>query len=66
MHQGPDEKTLLQDVLEPGEPPVLAPGHTFGTVTDKITSIVLRRPLGLGWAGAAFIGFVFVLSLIHI
>ena len=33
---------------------------TFGTVTDKITSIVLRRPIGLGWAGAAFIGFVFV------
>jgi molybdopterin-containing oxidoreductase family membrane subunit len=60
MHQGPDEKTVLQDVLEPGEPPVLAPGHTFGTVTDKITSIVLRRPLGLGWAGAAFIGFVFI------
>jgi Ni/Fe-hydrogenase subunit HybB-like protein len=60
MHQGPDEKTVLQDVLEPGEPPVLTPGHTFGTITDKITSIVLRRPLGLGWAGAAFIGFVFV------
>ena len=60
MHQGPDEKTLLQDVLEPGEPPVLAPGHTFGTVTDKITSIVLRRPLGLGWMSAAFIGFVFI------
>ena len=60
MHQGPDEKTLLQDVLEPGEPPVLAPGHTFGTVTDKITSIVLRRPLGLGWGFAAFVGFVLV------
>ncbi len=60
MHQGPDEKTVLQDVLEPGEPPVLAPGHDFGTVSDKISSIVLRRPLGLGWGGAAFIGFVFV------
>jgi molybdopterin-containing oxidoreductase family membrane subunit len=60
MHQGPDEKTVLQDVLEPGDPPVLAPGHNFGTVTDKITSIVLRRPLGLGWGFAAFVGFVFV------
>lgn len=60
MHQGPDEKTVLQDVLEPGEPPVVAPGHTFATVTDKISAIVLRRPLGLGWGFAAFIGFVFV------
>src|SRR5581483_3960234 len=60
MHQGPDEKTVLQDVLEPGEPPVLAPGHDFGTINDKITAIVLRRPLGIGWGTAAFIGFVFV------
>ena len=60
MHQGPDEKTVLQDVLEPGDPPVLAPGHDFGTVNDKITSIVLRRPLGLGWTFAAFVGFVFI------
>ena len=60
MHQGPDEKTVLQDVLEPGEAPVLAPGHDFGTVNDKITDLVLRRPIGLGWAATAFIAFVFV------
>src|SRR5205814_298661 len=31
------------------ETPVIAPGHTFSTVTDKISSIVLTRPVGKGW-----------------
>jgi len=35
--------------------PVIEPGHTFGTVTDKISSIVLTRPTTPGWlAGFAF------------
>ena len=29
--------------------PVIEPGYTFGTVTDKISSIVLTRPASLGW-----------------
>jgi molybdopterin-containing oxidoreductase family membrane subunit len=29
--------------------PVIEPGHTFGTVTDKISSIVLTRPTSNGW-----------------
>src|SRR5215472_1485848 len=33
--------------------PVIGPGHTFGTVTDKISAIVLTRPTSTGW----FIGF---------
>src|SRR2546430_12803389 len=33
--------------------PVIAPGHTFGTVTEKISAIVLTRPASNGW----FIGF---------
>ena len=33
--------------------PVIEPGHTFGTVTDKIGSIVLTRPTSSGW----FVGF---------
>ena len=37
--------------LEVGEQkaPVIAPGHTFATITDKIASIVLRRPITNGW-----------------
>src|SRR6204780_4906072 len=30
-------------------PPVLGPGHDYATVTDKIASIVLTRPVSLGW-----------------
>src|SRR5690348_11227789 len=33
--------------------PVIEPGYTFGTVTDKISAIVLKRPTSTGW----FIGF---------
>ena len=33
--------------------PVIEPGHTFGTVTEKISAIVLTRPASNGW----FIGF---------
>jgi Ni/Fe-hydrogenase subunit HybB-like protein len=32
-----------------GAPPVIAPGYTFGSVTDKISSIVLTRKTPLGW-----------------
>ena len=38
-------------------PPVIAPGYTFGSVTDKIASIVLSRRTSLGWwlgFGASF------------
>src|SRR6267378_531531 len=44
-----------------GKPPVIAPGHTFSTVTDKISSIVLTRKTSLGWY--AGFGFSFLLTL---
>jgi Ni/Fe-hydrogenase subunit HybB-like protein len=39
-----------------GMPPVIAPGHTFGSITDKITSIVLTRQTPLWW----YLGFMVV------
>jgi len=40
----------------PATPPVIAPGHTFATITDKITSIVLTKKTPLGWyAGLMFV-----------
>src|SRR5436853_2389364 len=36
-------------VIGQGRPPVIAQGHTFGTVTDKISSIVLPRKAPLWW-----------------
>jgi molybdopterin-containing oxidoreductase family membrane subunit len=40
-------------------PPVIAPGHTFGSITDKITSIVLARTTPLWW----YLGFLAVSGL---
>ena len=42
------------------ETPVLAPGHTFHTITDKISSIVLTRRHPLAWFIVTGIGFTFV------
>src|SRR6185503_15208844 len=30
-------------------PDVIAPGHTFGSVTDKISGIILTRRTPIGW-----------------
>src|SRR5512139_717931 len=32
-----------------GTPIVIAPGHTFGSITDKISSIVLTQKTPIGW-----------------
>jgi Ni/Fe-hydrogenase subunit HybB-like protein len=50
-----DEATPL---TEPAAAPVIGPGHTFGSVTDRISAIVLARRTGRGWwlgFGAAFV-----------
>src|SRR3989454_1629516 len=39
--------------------PVIGPGHTYGSVTDKISAIVLTRPTSLGW----YVGFLIAFSL---
>jgi molybdopterin-containing oxidoreductase family membrane subunit len=46
----------------PGSPPVIAPGHTFATVTDKISAIVLARRTPLAWL--AGLGFWFSLTML--
>src|SRR3954465_1913491 len=33
----------------PGSAEIIGPGHTFATVTDKISSIVLTRPTTWKW-----------------
>jgi Ni/Fe-hydrogenase subunit HybB-like protein len=42
-----------------GMPPVIAPGHTFGTVTDKISSIVLGRRTPMWWYAGFGIALMF-------
>jgi molybdopterin-containing oxidoreductase family membrane subunit len=49
----------------PGEPSYLAPGYSFRSVTDKISSIVLRKGAGWGWLAffALNLGLVTVLGV---
>ena len=49
-----------QNIAGAGEAPVLEPGHTLATVTDKISSIVLGRGTTKGW----MIGFAIALALL--
>jgi molybdopterin-containing oxidoreductase family membrane subunit len=44
--------------------PLVAPGHTFASITAKISSIVLQRPSGMGWVFGFAIAFVLVMVLL--
>ncbi|HEU0005662.1 MAG TPA: NrfD/PsrC family molybdoenzyme membrane anchor subunit [Terriglobia bacterium] len=53
-------KTLL---AEPDKAPIIEPGHTFGSVSDKIGSFVLTHRTPKGWWVGFGIGFVGVMLL---
>src|ERR1017187_3818203 len=36
---------------------VLQPGHSFASITDKISGIVLKRPIKLGWVFGFLVAF---------
>src|SRR3954468_12865639 len=55
-----DEKGRDDD--DPG--PVLEPGYTYGTVTDKISAIVLRRPYEWHWMVGFAISFALMMVLV--
>jgi Ni/Fe-hydrogenase subunit HybB-like protein len=55
---GPDEPA----VVEHGSP-VLAPGHTYASITDKISSIVLTEGTRVGWWVGFLIAFLFFIIL---
>jgi Ni/Fe-hydrogenase subunit HybB-like protein len=43
--------------------PVLAPGHTYDSVTEKIGDIVLKQPFGLGWYAGFTLAFTLLMVL---
>jgi Ni/Fe-hydrogenase subunit HybB-like protein len=45
-------------------PPVIQPGHTFATVTEKISAVVLTRPTPKGWFFGFAISFMGVMMLL--
>jgi Ni/Fe-hydrogenase subunit HybB-like protein len=57
-----DERT--EQLMAKGAP-VIEPGHTFATVTDKISSIVLTRPTSNGWLIGFGVCFLLVMILLY-
>ena len=51
------EERIDEVNLGPAKPTILAPGHTFASITDKISAVVLSRDTPAAWflaLGAAF------------
>ena len=52
------------------EAPVLAPGHSYGSITDKISSIVLTKGTSRGWLFGLAVSFmlvqVFLVSVVYL
>jgi molybdopterin-containing oxidoreductase family membrane subunit len=62
----PAEVTQPEAHAPPGdEPPVIGPGYTFASVTDKISAIVLSRRAPWGWWLGFAISFALVMLLLY-
>src|SRR5687767_338950 len=59
-----EEREIFSHV-PPRRPPVLEPGHTYDTVTEKISQIVLTRHTGRGWLIGFAISFALVMLLMY-
>ena len=66
----PDSLIPIEDpnraIVGAGAPPVIAPGHTFGSVTDKISAIVLARRTPIGWWLSFAAAFLLTLLLFYV
>ncbi len=60
MEPASPEKSIT---VEPG-PPLIGPGHTYASVTDKISTIVLTGRTPRGWYLGFGIGFILVMGLL--
>ncbi|MCX7717469.1 MAG: polysulfide reductase NrfD [Candidatus Sumerlaeaceae bacterium] len=50
------EARVIHESLKPA--PVIAPGHTFESVTEKINAVVLTKKFGFGWIVGLAIAFM--------
>ena len=55
---------MSTEEIRPKEHPVLEPGHTFGSITEKISSIVLTKKTPKGWIIGFGISFLLLMGLI--
>ena len=57
-----DDRT---DDVTVGSAPVIEPGYTFATVTDKISAIVLTRPTSVGWLFGFGVAFLLTMMMLY-
>ena len=57
----PDPRTLDEP---PARPQLIGPGHTFGSITDKISAIVLGGRTPLSWFFGFGVGFLLLMLLL--
>ena len=55
-----EEQTKQSTLIESGKSPIIEPGHTFSSVTDKISAVVLTQRTSRGW----YLGFGFAFLLV--
>jgi Ni/Fe-hydrogenase subunit HybB-like protein len=55
-----DSDEALAPVVGSATSAIIAPGHTFSTVTDKISAIVLSRKTSIGWWFGFLVAFLIV------
>jgi len=60
-----DERRESKYAPSPPPTPVLEPGHTFASVTDKISTIVLTRRVTTGWLVGFAIAFLLMMMLFY-
>jgi molybdopterin-containing oxidoreductase family membrane subunit len=61
-----DEPTPTGDASGgPGEVPVIGPGHTYASVTDQISAIVLTRKTSAGWMIGFAISFTLLMAFLY-
>jgi Ni/Fe-hydrogenase subunit HybB-like protein len=58
-----DSEGLRKIAVQDHPDPILGPGHTLETVTDKISAIVLTRPVTPGWVFGFLVGFSLLMLL---
>jgi len=61
----PPEEPKLQSDMAAAAVPIIEPGHTYASVTDKISAIVLTRPTPRLWYLGFGLSFIFVLVLLY-
>ena len=61
-----DEAGLAATPAEPvEESPILGPGHTYASVTDQISAIVLTRKTSRGWLFGFAVSFALLMALLY-